>query len=106
MLTLGILGWRQKGWEAVSARRHICQGVFAGKASNEVMMFGTVDYDMKDGTSKNGIEWAAHLVTDGQDDPKIKFYQVYIVSARREVVMSVEGLEVVEVVLMADPEVD
>lgn len=42
-------------------------------------MYGVVDYGMKDGTSKNGIEWSAHLVTDGQDEPKIKFYQVYIV---------------------------
>ncbi|GMK55619.1 hypothetical protein CspeluHIS016_0206750 [Cutaneotrichosporon spelunceum] len=73
-----ILGWRQKGWEAVSGRTHVCQGVFAGKNPNEVMMYGTVTYDMKDGTRKEGIEWSAHLLTDGEPEPKIKFYQVYI----------------------------
>lgn len=76
----GILSWRQKGWEAVSGRLHIVQGVFAGKDPKEVMTYGTVNYDNKDGTKKEGVEWAAHLVTDGGDEPKIKFYQVYIVS--------------------------
>ncbi|TXT15110.1 uncharacterized protein COLE_01303 [Cutaneotrichosporon oleaginosum] len=79
----GILGWRQKGWEAVAGRTHICQGVFAGKNPNEVMMHGTVAYDMKDGTRKEGIEWAARLLTDGGDEPKIKFYQVFIVSGAK-----------------------
>jgi hypothetical protein len=36
---------------------------------------------MKDGTRKEGIEWSARLLTDGNDEPKIKFYQVFIVSA-------------------------
>jgi hypothetical protein len=46
------------------------------------MLYGTVDYGMKDGTSKDGIEWAArmHLVKTEKGDLKLKFYQVYIVS--------------------------
>lgn len=44
------------------------------------MLFGTVEYGMKDGGSA-AKDWGAraHLVKDG-DDVKMDFYQVYLVS--------------------------
>jgi len=45
------------------------------------MLYGTVDYDLKDGR-QNSVDWAAHahLVKEG-DAVKMDFYQVYLVSS-------------------------
>jgi hypothetical protein len=78
----GVRKFREGGWEKVATRKHICEGIFAGKNADEVMTYGTVDYGFKDGSRKDGIEWAARLVMDqSSGQPKIKFYQVYIVSS-------------------------
>lgn len=89
----GVRKFRETGWEKVETRRHVCKGIFVdGKHSPlgigevpQVMCYGTVDYGFKDGTSKDGVEWAArmHLVKDEKDELRLKFYQVYIVRSLR-----------------------
>ncbi len=79
----GVQTFREAGWEKVLWRRHVCRGIFPSPSSpsTEIMTYGTVDYGFKDGTVKEGVEWAARLVlayVEGQ--PKLAFYQVYIVS--------------------------
>jgi hypothetical protein len=86
----GVLRFREAGWKDVATRKHTVKGTFIDAKSSpmtinavpQVMLYGTVDYGMKDGTSKDGIEWAArmHLVKTEKGDLKLKFYQVYIVS--------------------------
>lgn len=68
-------------WEKVATRKHTPVKVFPfGPSSDEVMLYGTVDYGLKSG-GKNSIDWAAraHLVKE-QGTVKMDFYQVYLVS--------------------------
>lgn len=82
----GVRKFREAGWEKVATRHHVCKGIFPSPTNpDEVMTYGTVDYGFKDGSKKDGIEFAARLVMDqSKGEPKIKFYQVYIVSAKAE----------------------
>lgn len=67
-------------WEKVQTRRHHPTKIFPfGPNGNEVMLYGTVEYVLKDG-KKSGLEWAArgHLVKEG-GEVKMDFYQVYMV---------------------------
>jgi len=69
-------------WEKVSSRHHSPLKVFPfGPKSDEAMLYGTVDYVLKDGNRVNGVEWAAraHFVKEGSL-VKMDFYQVYLVS--------------------------
>jgi hypothetical protein len=77
-----IVKMRHGMWEKVSKRSHKPAKIFTfGKDSGEVMLYGTVDYILKDGKSATDIEWAAraHLV---KEDGRLRmdFYQVYLVS--------------------------
>jgi len=79
----GVRKFRETGWEKVATRKHVCLGIFPSPSSPsiEVMTYGTVDYGLKDGSIKEGVEWAARLVLEYvQGQPKISFYQVYVVS--------------------------
>lgn len=67
-------------WEHVASRKHKPLKVFPfGPNANEVMLYGTVGYGLKNGKSSE-IDWAAraHLVEDG-GSMKMDFYQVYLV---------------------------
>jgi hypothetical protein len=56
-----------------------------GKDSYDVMLHGTVDYGLKDGTSVEGLEWSARARFAAEDGSlKMEFYQVYLVSPRPE----------------------
>lgn len=75
-------------WEKVAARSHKPAQIYAfSKSSDDVMLHGTVDYELKDGKKAEGIEWAAraHFSPLG-GQPKMDFYQVYLV--RRSVTAS------------------
>jgi hypothetical protein len=78
----GVRKFREAGWEKVATRHHVCKGIFPSPSNpDEVMTYGTVDYGFKDGSKKDGIEFATRLVMDQSGkEIKIKFYQVYIVS--------------------------
>ena len=68
-------------WEKVAKRSHKPKQLFPfGSGSNDIMLFGTVDYTLKDGRS-TGIDWAAraHFVED-KGALKMDHYQVYLVS--------------------------
>lgn len=70
-------------WEKVASRKHKAVKIFPfGPNSDEVMLYGTVQYGLKAG-GESGIDWAAraHLVKDG-GRVKMDFYQVYLVSIR------------------------
>jgi hypothetical protein len=80
----GVMKFREAGWEKVATRKHTYKGIYPNpeKPEQDVMVYGTVDYGMKDGTKKEGIEWAARmdLTKDAQGNLKLQFYQVYLVS--------------------------
>lgn len=79
-----ILALRKGLWEKVQSRRHFPTKIFPfGPNGDEVMLYGTVDYVLKDGR-KSSIDWAArgHLVKEG-DEVRMDFYQVYLVSLTR-----------------------
>ena len=83
----GVMKFREAGWEKVATRKHVCKQVFPNpeKPEQEFMLYGTVSYGNKDGTSLDGVEWAARMVLDkpvSANDAKIQQYRVYIVSSR------------------------
>lgn len=69
-------------WEKVAKRSHVPKQLFGlGKGSEEeVMLYGTVDYTLKDGRGTT-VDWSAraHFVKEGEE-LKMDFYQVYLVS--------------------------
>ena len=82
----GIVAWRQKGWEGVTRRKHVVNGIFISpKWDNEIMLDGTVEMDKNGSTLK--FNWAGRMVFDqkslDQGSPKIETYRVWLVSATR-----------------------
>ncbi|KAF2680328.1 hypothetical protein K458DRAFT_434437 [Lentithecium fluviatile CBS 122367] len=77
-----ILALRRGLWEKVTSRVHKPLKIFPyGPNSDEVMLHGTVRYELKAG-GKSSVDWAAyaHLVKiDG--GVKMDFYQVYLDTA-------------------------
>lgn len=76
-----ILSVRKGMWEKVSSRAHHPTKIFPfGSDSDEVMLYGSVDYGFKAG-GKASKHWAAHarmVKVDGV--VKMSLYQVYLVS--------------------------
>ena len=78
----GIMRFRETAWEKVARRKHIVKGTFINPDNDkEVMLYGLVNYAMKDGSTKDGVEWAARMVLADASSGKLglQFYQVYIV---------------------------
>jgi len=73
-----ILQIRKGMWTAVSARLHYPIKIFPfGSGSKEVMIYGTLDYTLKDGR-KVEVEWAAKVeLVQEAGKWKMEFYQVY-----------------------------
>lgn len=72
-------------WEKVATRKHKPIKVFPfGPNADEVMLYGTVDYGKKDGTSAT-VDWSAraHLLKD-DSEMKMDFYQVYLDTAAQK----------------------
>jgi hypothetical protein len=67
-------------WSAVARRLHRATKIFPfGPNSNEVMLYGTVEYGLKDGRS-TVLDWAAHAkLVKVEGHYKLDFYQVYLV---------------------------
>jgi hypothetical protein len=71
-------------WEKVSSRAHKPLKVYPyGPDSDELMLFGTVNYGLKTGEASNK-DWAAraHLVKE-DGTVKLNFYQVFLVRPLR-----------------------
>ena len=69
-------------WEKVAKRSHKPSKIYSfGKNNHDVMLHGTVDYELKDGKRAEDIEWAARARFAPEDgNLKMEFYQVYLVS--------------------------
>jgi hypothetical protein len=69
-------------WEKVASRSHKPSMIYTfGKGGDDVMLHGTVDYELKDGKKAEGIEWAARARFGSEHgNLKMVFYQVYLVS--------------------------
>lgn len=78
-----IIKLRHGMWEKVAKRSHVPKQLFGlGKGSEqEVMLYGTVDYTLKDGRGTT-VDWSAraHFVKKEGEELKMDFYQVYLVS--------------------------
>jgi hypothetical protein len=83
MLTIDteILSLRQHMWTTVTSRSHHPVKIFPfGSYSDEVMLYGTVNYEMKNGSGKE-VDWAARVKLVKEDGKtRMAFYQVYLVS--------------------------
>jgi len=81
-LWLEILQTRKSMWSAVKSRRHTVFKIFPfGNGSNEVMLYGHVAYDLKDGGHAEK-DWAARAILARSSDEgplQLQFYQVYLV---------------------------
>ena len=65
-------------WDKVASRKHVAEKIFSfGSGSDEVMLHGTVEYGMKDGT-KSSRDWAARARMQKKDGQvKMSYYQGY-----------------------------
>ncbi|KAH3909308.1 hypothetical protein HBH56_162830 [Parastagonospora nodorum] len=77
-----ILALRKSMWEKVSSRSHNPIKIFPfGSYSDEVMLYGTVKYGLKDGGEKE-VDWAARAKLVNEDGKiRMSFYQVYLDTA-------------------------
>ncbi|KAI5792826.1 hypothetical protein FPQ18DRAFT_408583 [Pyronema domesticum] len=94
---------REGMWAAVSSRHHVVTQTYPSSSSEEdaVMMFGYVDYTLKNGKSLS-TEWASRMVFD-ESGEKMKFYQVWLDASPMIVAMGKKiqagaqgGMEIVE----------
>ncbi|EXJ77333.1 hypothetical protein A1O3_09559 [Capronia epimyces CBS 606.96] len=75
-----ILAARKALWSGpVQTRHHKLDKIFPfGQGSREVMLYGTVDYGLKNGKAVS-IDWAGKAVlVDVDGELKMAFYQVYL----------------------------
>jgi hypothetical protein len=79
---IGIIEMRHGMWEKVASRSHKPSMIYTFvKGGDDVMLHGTVDYELKDGKRAEGIEWAARARFGAEEGGlKMVFYQVYLVS--------------------------
>ncbi|KAK5125481.1 hypothetical protein LTR85_000591 [Meristemomyces frigidus] len=77
-----ILKMRKGMWEKVAKRSHKPLKIYSfGPGADEVMLYGTVDYELKDG-KKTTVEWSARSIFTQEDgELKMDFYQVYLDTA-------------------------
>jgi hypothetical protein len=82
VIPAGIIEMRHGMWEKVASRSHKPSMIYPfGKSGDDVMLHGTVDYELKDGKKAEGIEWAARAKFGAENGGlKMVFYQVYLVS--------------------------
>lgn len=74
-----ISALRRPMWNEVSARQHRPLMVFPfGSNAREVMLYGTVSYQMKD-SRRTCIEWSARATFAVVDEAvRLEFYQVWL----------------------------
>lgn len=79
-----ILALRHSLWSGpIQRRKHTLVKIFPfGDNSNEVMLYGSVRYGLKNGKEVS-VDWAGHaLLVDDKGQLKMAFYQVYLVRLR------------------------
>ncbi|KAL2074786.1 hypothetical protein VTL71DRAFT_8565 [Oculimacula yallundae] len=77
-----ILAIREGMWTTVSSRLHTPVKIFPfGSGADELMLYGTVKYVLKDGRGTE-VEWAARAkMAKVEGEWKMAFYQVYLDTA-------------------------
>ncbi|THX08699.1 hypothetical protein D6D18_01565 [Aureobasidium pullulans] len=77
-----ILSLRKGMWEKVNSRKHTAVKIYPfGSDSNEAMLYGKVEYSLKDGREAT-VDWAARAHLVKQDGAvMMDFYQVYLDTA-------------------------
>jgi hypothetical protein len=67
-------------WAQVASRSHNPKQIFAfNEGSDDLMAYGTVGFEFKDGR-KGSADWGAHChFTKAEGYLKMDFYQVYLV---------------------------
>lgn len=80
---VAILNTRKGMWEKVAKRSHKPMQIYPfGARSDDVMLYGTVDYVLRD-DKKTSTSWAARAHFAEEDGQlKMDFYQVFLVSDR------------------------
>lgn len=71
---------RKTMWGGVATRRHVPEQVFIGKDENDLMLYGTVDYGLRNGSKVDKVGWAARMVFV---DDRMQRYQVWLVRLHR-----------------------
>jgi len=66
---------RKTMWGGVATRRHVPEQVFIGKDENDLMLYGTVDYGLRNGSKVDKVGWAARMVFV---DDRMQRYQVWL----------------------------
>jgi len=56
----GIRKMRENMWSGVTSRRHTLLAIFDGR-DDELMLHGTVDYDLCHGVKVDGVSWASKM---------------------------------------------
>lgn len=78
-----ILTLRHGLWTHVASRRHTPTQIYFG-SDDEIMLYGGVNYRLKaDPDNEVYVPWAGRVVfapQKGDEDIKMQFYQVYLVS--------------------------
>jgi hypothetical protein len=74
-----IVALRKTMWEKVASRNHFPAKVFPfGDGSDELMLYGTVDYELKEGAGSTK-DWSARAKMVKEDGVvRMSFYQVYL----------------------------
>ena len=83
-LRLEITTTRIGMWSVVASRKHTIYKVFPySNTSSEFMLYGSVALGLRNGTNID-VDWAARadVVKSADGKWRMKFYQVYMVSAR------------------------
>jgi len=80
-----IVALRQAIWTTVSSRKHTVTKIFFG-GENDLMLHGSITYVMKPSTAGGPgkevtLDWAGWAEFDPSEDPKMKYYQVYLDTA-------------------------
>ncbi|CAG8951724.1 hypothetical protein HYFRA_00005524 [Hymenoscyphus fraxineus] len=78
-----ILAFRKSMWEKVHSRSHTPEKIFpfGNQEIDEVMIYGVVKYELKDGGLAE-VDWAARANLVKEDETwRMGFYQVYLDTA-------------------------
>ncbi|KAM0748668.1 hypothetical protein T439DRAFT_327936 [Meredithblackwellia eburnea MCA 4105] len=70
---------RENMWGGVATRKHTVHKVYTSDPeASELMLFGTVDYGLRNGKSVTGVGWAGRIVFAAGPELKMQEYQVWL----------------------------
>lgn len=89
-----ILAIRGAGWKGVTGKLHKVEKIFPfGPDSREFLLYGSVKY-LYDDARSGFSEWAGRVcLVEVEEELKIDFYQVYMVSNDRQMILIIPDAE-------------